>query len=120
MILKLHLPKAILASSRLLHLGNQSGAGLTPMQVLKLVYISHGWMLGLHQRPLFEEDVEAPATIGRAAGQESPPCCSKGIWRRRQDNDKRDASTATGYGFSEYGPSQQQSWQSALWRRGIS
>ena len=29
------------------------------MQVLKLVYINHGWMLGLHQRPLFEEDMEA-------------------------------------------------------------
>jgi uncharacterized phage-associated protein len=32
---------------------------ITPMQLLKMVYISHGWMLGLHSRPLFAEQVEA-------------------------------------------------------------
>lgn len=32
---------------------------LTPMQLLKLVYIAHGWMLGLHSRPLINERVEA-------------------------------------------------------------
>ena len=32
---------------------------LTPMQVLKLVYICHGWMLGLYRRPLIREAVEA-------------------------------------------------------------
>jgi uncharacterized phage-associated protein len=31
----------------------------TPMQLLKLVYLCHGWMLGLHNRPLIEDDVEA-------------------------------------------------------------
>ena len=35
------------------------GSGLTPMQVLKLVYISHGWMLGLLDQPLVFETVEA-------------------------------------------------------------
>jgi uncharacterized phage-associated protein len=35
------------------------GRALTPMQVLKLVYISHGWMLGLYGRPLFHQPVEA-------------------------------------------------------------
>lgn len=32
---------------------------LTPMQVIKLVYLCHGWMLGLHGRRLINEDVEA-------------------------------------------------------------
>lgn len=32
---------------------------LTPMQLLKLVYLAHGWMLGLHGRPLISDHVEA-------------------------------------------------------------
>jgi uncharacterized phage-associated protein len=31
----------------------------TPMQLLKLVYLCHGWMLGLYGRPLIKEDVQA-------------------------------------------------------------
>lgn len=31
----------------------------TPMHVLKLVYICHGWVLGLTDRPLVDEPVEA-------------------------------------------------------------
>lgn len=31
----------------------------TPMQLLKLVYVAHGWMLGLYGRPLIVDDVEA-------------------------------------------------------------
>ena len=50
---------AIAAAEQLLHFAHKRGKKLTPMQVLKLVYISHGWMLGLHQRPLFDENVEA-------------------------------------------------------------
>ena len=49
---------AIAAAEQLLHVAHNRRRGLTPMQVLKLVYISHGWMLGLHQRPLFDENVE--------------------------------------------------------------
>lgn len=32
---------------------------LTPMQVLKLVYIAHGWTLGLLGRPLIRDEVQA-------------------------------------------------------------
>ena len=32
---------------------------LSPMKLIKLVYISHGWMLGLYGRPLIQENAEA-------------------------------------------------------------
>ncbi len=31
----------------------------TPMHVIKLVYLCHGWMLGIHDEPLIIEPVEA-------------------------------------------------------------
>ena len=33
--------------------------GITPMQLLKLVYVAQGYMLARHDRPLFNEAVEA-------------------------------------------------------------
>ncbi len=35
------------------------GLPTTPMHVLKLSYICHGWMLGIHGIPLIQESVEA-------------------------------------------------------------
>lgn len=32
---------------------------LNPMQIIKLVYMSHGWMLGLQDRPLFRQNAAA-------------------------------------------------------------
>ena len=46
-------------ANRLLTLAQQDGGSLTPMQLLKLVYMAHGWMLGLKGRPLIRDDVEA-------------------------------------------------------------
>lgn len=43
----------------LLEKAHKRGLQLTPMQLLKLVYIAHGWMLGLYSRPLIKDDVEA-------------------------------------------------------------
>ena len=43
----------------ILKLSQQQNNPLTPMQVLKLVYISHGWQLGLYGRPLVDEAIEA-------------------------------------------------------------
>lgn len=52
-----HDPKNV--AEYMLWSGRQDGDPLTPMQVLKLVYIAHGWNLGLTGRPLINEDVEA-------------------------------------------------------------
>ncbi|MEM8985888.1 MAG: type II toxin-antitoxin system antitoxin SocA domain-containing protein [Pseudomonadota bacterium] len=35
------------------------GVKFTPMQIIKLAYIAHGWMLGLYRRPLIMDDIEA-------------------------------------------------------------
>jgi uncharacterized phage-associated protein len=43
----------------MLYVANEQKRPLTPMQVLKLVYIAHGWLLGLYGRPLVNESVEA-------------------------------------------------------------
>lgn len=50
---------ARVVANRLLDLAAADGRGLTPMQVLKLVYIAHGWTLGLYDRPLIDQRVEA-------------------------------------------------------------
>ena len=36
-----------------------SGKELTPMKLIKLVYISHGWYLGITGKPLLPEAIEA-------------------------------------------------------------
>lgn len=38
---------------------SKEGRALTPMQLLKLVYIAHGWHLGYFQEPLIDEPVQA-------------------------------------------------------------
>jgi uncharacterized phage-associated protein len=48
-----------LIANELLDLAAQKGDTLTPMQLLKLVYIAHGWMLGLYGVPLIRDDVQA-------------------------------------------------------------
>lgn len=50
---------ARVVANRFLELAKEEHRQLTPMQVLKLVYIAHGWMLGLNGRPLIEQPVEA-------------------------------------------------------------
>jgi uncharacterized phage-associated protein len=50
---------ARIVANRFIELAREQGRSLTPMQVLKLVYIAHGWMLGLSERPLIAQPVEA-------------------------------------------------------------
>jgi uncharacterized phage-associated protein len=48
-----------LVANRFLELASEHGDTLTPMQILKLVYIGHGWMLGMYGVPLIVDDVQA-------------------------------------------------------------
>lgn len=61
--LKVLLPRdteAQVAAEHLIHLARERhGEDLTPMQVLKILYMAHGWMLALCGRPLFGDPVEA-------------------------------------------------------------
>lgn len=50
---------ARLVANRFIELAEAEGRRLTPMQVLKLVYIAHGWSLGVAGEPLIEQPVEA-------------------------------------------------------------
>jgi len=50
---------AISVANKILEIAKKNGRSLTPMQLIKLVYLSHGWMLGLCDRPLLREKVEA-------------------------------------------------------------
>ena len=42
-----------------LDLAQEKNVSLTPMQLIKLVYIAHGWMLALYDRPLISDEVQA-------------------------------------------------------------
>ena len=46
-------------ANRFWDLAQDARAQLTPMQMLKLVFLAHGWMLGLHGRPLIRDRIEA-------------------------------------------------------------
>jgi uncharacterized phage-associated protein len=50
---------SVIVANRFLELADAKKDKLTPMQLLKLVYIAHGWMLGLYGRPLINDKVEA-------------------------------------------------------------
>jgi len=43
----------------ILRLAKAQGQALTPMQLVKLCYIAHGWSLALRGRPLFRNRIEA-------------------------------------------------------------
>jgi uncharacterized phage-associated protein len=43
----------------ILKLAEENGDSVTPMQLLKLTYIAHGWFYGIHGRPLICDPVEA-------------------------------------------------------------
>lgn len=46
-------------ADRLLQLAHACGQTLTPMQLLKLVFLCHGWMLGLYHRALIADEIQA-------------------------------------------------------------
>ncbi|MBC6413181.1 MAG: SocA family protein [Hyphomonadaceae bacterium] len=46
-------------ADEILKTAKREGLRLTPMQLVKLAYIAHGWSLAIMGRPLFSEPVEA-------------------------------------------------------------
>lgn len=51
--------KSITIANKFLDLATADSNTLSPMQLLKLVYIAHGWHLGLYQTPLICDEVQA-------------------------------------------------------------
>jgi uncharacterized phage-associated protein len=47
------------AANSFLALVGRASAALTPMQLLKPVYIANGWTRGLHRRPLIRNEIQA-------------------------------------------------------------
>lgn len=43
----------------ILKIAKRNHVSLTPMQLMKLVYIAHGWSLGLRDRDLFKNQIQA-------------------------------------------------------------
>ena len=50
---------AHVVANEFLRLAQERRTALTPLQLMKLVYIAHGWMLGLRHRPLITNRIEA-------------------------------------------------------------
>lgn len=46
-------------ANKFMDLAFNEGKRFTPMQILKLVYIAHGWMLGIYEEPLIEDEIQA-------------------------------------------------------------
>ena len=46
-------------ANKLIEKACDTGQPLTPLQIIKLVYFCHGWMLGLYGRPLHRQPIEA-------------------------------------------------------------
>ncbi len=47
------------AANVILELAHSKKEDITPIKLLKLCYIAHGWMLALENRPLFDNRIEA-------------------------------------------------------------
>ena len=50
---------SISIANKLIEIAESDGKFLTPMKLLKLAYICHGWMLALHDRPLIFDEIHA-------------------------------------------------------------
>ena len=53
------MPSSIDVGGYLVQLARESGRALTPMELLKIAYIAHGWKLGTTGAPLTEDHAEA-------------------------------------------------------------
>lgn len=90
---------SVAVANRFLALARENHGSLTPMQLLKLVYIAHGWTLGLYGRPLIRDEVEAwqygpviPRLYGAVRKYRSSPV--EGPLRARGGNEELDPIAA--------------------------
>jgi uncharacterized phage-associated protein len=51
--------KSVIIAKELLIRASKEQKTLTPMQLIKLVYLAHAWMLAIYSRPLISEEIEA-------------------------------------------------------------
>lgn len=50
---------SIIISNYFVNKSIETGVELTPMKLLKMVYLSHGWFMGYNEKPLINQAVEA-------------------------------------------------------------
>lgn len=50
---------ALAVAKEFLDLGEKDGIPISPMKLIKLVYFAHGWFLGVAEKPLIDEPVQA-------------------------------------------------------------
>jgi uncharacterized phage-associated protein len=50
---------SIAVANKFIEKAQNEGISLTPMKLIKLVYLAHGWMLGVYGRPLVKDSIEA-------------------------------------------------------------
>lgn len=50
---------AVKVANYFLNKAKEDKKDITPLQLMKLVYLAHGWMLGVHGRHLIKEPIEA-------------------------------------------------------------
>lgn len=55
--MKMH--SSIAVANYLLAMAKEHDRVFNPLQLVKLVYLCHGWMLGLHGKPLIKENIKA-------------------------------------------------------------
>jgi uncharacterized phage-associated protein len=104
--------RAATVANYLLDLAEANGRKLTPLQLLKLVYISHGWSLGLRDKPLIHEAVEAwkygpviPDLYHELKQYGSAPITGKvsaPFWNSREELSPEDKAFVQGV-FAKYG-----------------
>lgn len=50
---------ALTIADEILKIAKKAGHSLTPLQLMKLVYIAHGWSLAIREKDLFSDRIEA-------------------------------------------------------------
>ncbi len=99
---------ALAIGQHFLDLAEKNNTAMTPMELIKLTYIAHGWMLGLYSRALIKEDVEAwkygpviPVLYHRVKKFGSKPVTDR-ISKKRIDLDAYERSVVEQV-FDKYG-----------------